>query len=384
MRIIVVGGGVIGLSAAWRLAQDGHQAVVLDGAPGASEASWAAAGMLAPHHEARELDDRWALGVHALERWPAFAQALGGAEALDYHLGEGLVPCRDAAELAAEAARAAALATAGVTCRYRDASELRRHEPALAPQLLGAWSIPGGQVDPRRLLLRLHAACHDRQVELRYGAGVAGITPEGVQLSQGGTLPCDLVVVASGAWSVALARSTGIALSGEPVKGQMVRLQAPDGLLRHFVHAHAGYLVPRWGRGVVVGSTMVETGFDRSEDGQAVAQLVAAARDLVPELAEASVAETWTGLRPRLVGGRPLIARIHDRLIIATGHFRNGILLSSATAEAIADLAAGRDIPVAVRPFSRYIHATSDEIAGASSRPSSIPTGAMDGRHPDR
>jgi glycine oxidase len=384
MRIIVVGGGVIGLSAAWRLARDGNRVTVLDGAPGASEASWAAAGMLAPHHEARAADSLWRLGVHALACWPRFAADLGGAEALDFRLIDGLVPLASSEDAAREAARAGLLAAAGVPCRLIAGEELRRQAPALAGDLVGALLIPGGQVDPRRLLRALQGACAHAGAEVRYGAAVAAIRSGGVVLTGGEELHAELVVVASGAWSVALAASTGLALSGEPVKGQMVRLAAPDDLLAGFIHGHHGYLVPRRGQGVVVGASMVEAGFDKSEDAEVIARLVAAARRLVPRLAEAAVVETWTGLRPRLSGGQPLIARVQERLIVATGHFRNGILLSAATAEIIADLASGRDIPAVAQPFATLAGRVLSDCSGATTRPPRIGSGAMDGGHPDR
>jgi glycine oxidase len=164
-----------------------------------------------------------------------------------------------------------------------------------------------------------------------------------------------LPVIASGAWTPSLAGASGIELRGEPVKGQLVRLQAPDGLLGRHVFAHQrAYLVPRAGSGVVIGATMVEAGFDRSEDPAAVAHLVEAARAVVPALREAPIAETWTGLRPRLAGGRPLIAAAAPGLIVATGHFRNGILLAPENAEAVLALVEGRQPSAVAQPFAQF------------------------------
>jgi glycine oxidase len=343
-RIVVIGGGVIGLAAAWRLAeQPSTQVTLLDAAEAAREASWAAAGMLAPHHEAESQDDRWRLGCASLERWPAFAAELGGD--LDLHLDGGLVPTLDPAEAAAEQARAARLGCG----RWCDADELRRTCPALAPEVLGAVAYPGGRVDPRRLTAILAAACVARGVAVRYRTPATGLRP-GAVLTQGGELPADLVVLASGAWTPDLARVTGIDLEGSPVKGQMLRLGAPDGLMDRFIHCQHAYVVPRAGSGIVVGSTMVSTGFDKAEDLAAITRLAAGARRLVPALAEAPIIESWTGLRPRLAGDLPRIDRVRDDLIIATGHFRNGILLTPITAETVACLASGGSVPAAVTP----------------------------------
>ncbi len=236
--------------------------------------------------------------------------------------------------------------------RLLESPELARVEPALAATVPAALHIPGGQVDPRRLLSALHSACGARGVILRYGEAVERIEDTRVALRSGSALACDLAVVASGAWTPALVRATGLALAGEPVKGQMIRLEARDSLLGRFVHSRDAYLVPRAGAGLVVGSTMVETGFAKDQDADAIERLAEGARALVPALARAPIRETWTGLRPRLAGGRPLVARLRERLVVATGHFRNGILLCAATAEAIADLAVGREVHADVRPFT--------------------------------
>jgi glycine oxidase len=363
MRIAVVGGGVIGLACAWRLAVRGHAVTVCDAAPEAREASWAAAGMLAPHHEAERCDELWRFGAESLGLWPAFAAALGGDAAVDRRERGGLIPALDAADDAALEARRATLAAAGVACERLDAAEVRRREPALAPLPRGALLVPGGQADPRRLLAALQAACSAYTVRLRYGAAVRGIGGGAVRLDDG-ELPTDLVVIASGAWTPSLARASGIALAGEPVKGQLARLRAPDGLLGAFVHSHHAYLVPRTGAGVVVGATMVMAGFDKSQDADAITTLVGRARDLVPALATAEIAETWTGLRPRLDGGRPLIARAAPGVIVATGHFRNGILLAPATAEAVAALAEERAVSPAAAPFTSVASARGDGVQG--------------------
>lgn len=341
MRVIVVGGGLIGLACAWRLAGAGHAVTLLDAAPSARAASWAAGGMLAPHHEALNHPEHhdpalWRLGCRSLERWRDLAAELGGAAAIDHREDGGVVPGRTP-ELAAAAAR---LAAAGVAVRELDAAALRDLEPALAAT--GGWWLPGGQVDPRRALARLSAACAARGVDQRQRA-VRRLHPGAVELEDGILLEAERVVLASGAWTPGLAALAGIALAGEPVKGQMLRLAAPDGQLRRFVHAAGTYLIPRAGQGVVVGATMERAGFDLADDPAAVARLAAGACALVPALAGSPIAETWTGLRPRLAHGRPVLARLASGVVLATGHFRNGILLAPATADAVLALVEGRD-----------------------------------------
>ena len=335
-RIAVVGGGVIGLACAWRLAADGHQVLVFDGAPEAREASWAAAGMLAPHHEATTADAVWRLGCASLARWPAFAQQLGAD--VDLHLTGGLLPLLDEADELLLTQKQAFTAAHGIATQWLSGAELAHREPHLTAR--GALLVPGGHVDPRRLTAALRHACAQRGVDLRYGTPVTALSAGGVRTGSTSEA-CDLTVLANGAWTPALAQLAGIALTGEPVKGQLVRFAVADGLLQHFVHCHHAYLVPRAGAGLVVGSTMVWADFDKSEDPAAIAHLTANARRLLPQLAKAPIVETWTGLRPRVGAGTPVLQRVRDDLIIATGHFRNGILLTPITAEAVAELAGG-------------------------------------------
>lgn len=353
MRAVVVGGGIIGLACAWRLARGGNEVVLCDAAPTAREASWAAAGMLAPHLEAERPDALWRLGVRSLARWREIADELG-AEAIDHHEAGGLLPAEDEAGEASARTRCAMLEEAGVAARWLTRADLARHEPGLASTLRGALSVPGAHVDPRRALAALQTACATAGVTLRYGAAAHRVEPGEAVLCDRTAVRGDVVVIASGAWTPALAAASGLDLRGEPVKGQVLRLAGPPGLLRAFVHAHHAYLVPRADGSVVVGATMVSAGFDRAEDEDAIRRLAEGARRLVPALAQATVSETWTGLRPRLAGGQPLIARVAPGLIVATGHFRNGILLAPATADAVAALAIGGPLdPVAV-PFAAW------------------------------
>ncbi len=350
-RVAVVGGGVIGLCCAWRLAQAGLAVTIFDAASEAREASWAAAGMLAPHHEAEACDDRWRLGMASLLRWSTLADELGGAQALDLHLGDGLLPLLQPSERPAAVAHMAALAAAGTPVTWLDRPELLRVEPGLGPAVEGAWLLPGGHVDPRRLVARLRRAGEVLGVVHAPPAAVTAIRPSRVT-TVAGESSYSSVVVAAGAWTPALARTCGLVLDGEPVKGQLLRLQARVGLLNRFVHCPHAYLVPRQDGSVVVGATSVQTGFDKSEDRQAIDLLAATARAIIPSLRDAPITETWTGLRPRLTGGRPIIGPVAPGLVLATGHYRNGVLLAPITADAVTAWVVGTVPPEATIPFA--------------------------------
>lgn len=352
-RITIVGGGIIGLSCAWVMARSGWRVTLLDGAPEAREASWAAAGMLAPHHEAHAPGPLWRLGVDSLARWPAFVEDLGIAPAaVDLHLAGGLMPVFGDGDAAEVAAREQFLSAHGIATRWLAPADLRHHEPAIASDCAGALLLPGGQVNPRLVCTRLQAAASEAGATIRYHTPVTGCDDAGVHLANGEIIAGDEVVLASGAWTPGLAALAGIDLPGEPVKGQMLRLRAPDGVLGRFIHCQHAYLVPRAGLGLVVGATMVTSGFDKSDDPGAIERLAAGARRLVPALAGAPIVEHWTGLRPRIAHGLPVIARIRPGVIVATGHFRNGVLLAPLTAELVRCIAANQLPPCDLGPFS--------------------------------
>ena len=352
MRVAIVGGGVIGLACAWELARAGVEVALFDAAPEAREASWAAAGMLAPHHEYDEDGPLWRLGVASLARYPAFLAALGIEPlAVDYRAEGGLLPALDAVDRTALAAKRAFLTRAGVACTFLTGRDVRAREPGLAADISEALDIPAASIDPRRLVAALRERCAALGVTLGYRRAIAAIEADAILLADGERVRCDQVVLASGAWTPALAAASGVVLPGEPVKGQLLRFAAPEGHLRRFVHHHRAYLVPRAGGGVVVGATMVESGFDRADDPVAIAALAEGARRLLPALAEAPIVETWTGLRPRLQHGRPVIATVRKGLTIVTGHYRNGILLTPVSAAAVAALVLGRMPPCDLVPF---------------------------------
>ena len=341
-RVIVVGGGLIGLACAWHLVQAGCQVEVLDGAAEAREASWAAAGMLAPHHEAEVDSPLWRLGAAGLDFWPGFLARLGADPAtVDWRAGGGWIRARDTAELDRLEAQVRWLRSTGTAVDRLSPAALIRACPGVDPGAGGLW-LPGAQVDPRRVLAVLTAACVAAGVGLRYREGAAALAPGQVTTTAGCRLAAEEVVLASGAWTPALAALAGLERPGSPVAGQLVRL-ATACELPGFVRSGAWYLLSRGGGGgVVVGATMVETGFDRRDDPAAIAGLAAWAGEVVPGLRGATVAEAWTGLRPRLANGLPRLGRIRPGLCVATGHFRNGILLAPISGAMIATAITGK------------------------------------------
>ncbi|MCO8275728.1 glycine oxidase ThiO [Actinoplanes sp. TRM 88003] len=313
--IVVVGGGIIGLSIAWRLVERGADVTVLDGG---DDGAWhVAAGMLAPGGESEHEDQRLIrLFERSAELWPGFAAELGVDVGYDDTGTLGLALTAD------DVAERSRLWTAQQLPLLRP-SELRELEPALSPRVrLGALSRAERQVDPRKVV----AALRNRLGSRIEASRVTGLSE----------VDARTVVVAAGCGTAAL---TGLPV--RPVKGQVLRLRGEPGLLRHVLDAAVDgrdvYLVPRADGEVVVGATQEER-TDRLITAGGVHDLLRAALDLVPALAEHELTETTVGHRPGTPDNAPLLGRLDERVIVAAGHFRNGVLLAPVTAELIAGL----------------------------------------------
>ena len=344
--VAIVGGGVIGLSCAWRAATAGFAVTVHDPRP-ASGASYVAGGMLAPVTEAWPGEEEvLALGSASLGRWPGFAAELADAAGVDPRLRtEGtLVVGVDAGDRAELDRLAGHLTRLGREVEVLSGRELRRAEPSLGPGVRRGLSVPGDlAVDNRALLTALLAAC--RRV------GVAFVQRRCTDLA---ALGAAAVVVAAGAHSGQL--HPALAAAVRPVKGEILRLRARSGSLpppRRTVRAVVGgrycYLVPRDGDRLVLGATQHEIGFDTDVTVAGVRDLLTDAEQVLPGLAEYALEESAAGLRPGSPDNLPLLGRLDDRVIAATGHHRNGILLTPVTADAVLALLRGDEAPDEVR-----------------------------------
>ncbi|WP_211271817.1 glycine oxidase ThiO [Micromonospora rosaria] len=332
-EVAVVGGGVIGLAIAWRCARRGLRVVVHDPAPG-SGASGVAAGMLSPVVEAHFGEDELpGLLADSAARWPGFAAELTEAAGtpIGYRTDGTLVVGLTGDDLA-EARRLWTYQQGlGLPITPLRPSQVRDREPALTLRLRGgAFAATDHQVDPRRLVTALRTAAE------RAGARLVD-TPV-TDLSE---VVAPVTVVAAGCGAAAL---TGLPV--RPVKGQILRLRAPDGGppgFRHVIRGYADgepvYLVPRADGEVVVGAT-VEERSDTAVSAGAVLRLLRAAVDLVPDLAEYDLVETVAGLRPGTPDNAPVLGPLPGRpgVVVATGHHRHGIVLAPVTADLIADL----------------------------------------------
>lgn len=343
--MIVVGGGVIGLTAAWRMAQRDLRVAVLErGEPGGGTSS-VAAGMLAPIAEADPAEGPLLrLGIASAQAYPGFVaelQEFTGADAGYLRCGTLLV-ARDRDEAEALDHELAIRERFGLDVRRLRPSEARALEPALAPTLRAALEFGEDHaIDPRRLCAALAEAVRRAGGELRSHAEVAAIEiEEGVLLSDGQRVGAPRVVVAAGVWSGFLAGIPDEArVPVRPVKGQILRLHDPagPGLLTRVMRMPTGYVVPRGDGSYVLGATMEERGFDTTVTAGAVFELLREASELLPGLSELVVDELSAGLRPGTADNAPIIGPgAADGLFWATGHYRHGILLAPLTGDLVA------------------------------------------------
>ncbi|HEY0535033.1 MAG TPA: glycine oxidase ThiO [Actinoplanes sp.] len=312
MSVAVVGGGIIGLSIAWRLFSRGADVTIFD--DGADGAWNVAAGMLAPGGEAAfETPALVRLMSASAQRWPSFAASLGVDVGYDEAGTLSLAVTADDVATASREWHSAALRP----------SELRELEPALSPRVrAGVHLRADRQVDPRRVVAALRGRLGDRIIAQR--------------VSTLGEVDASTIVVAAGCGTAAL---TGLPI--RPVKGQVLRLRGEPGLIRHVLEAtvdgRSVYVVPRADGEIVVGATQEERS-DFTVTAGGVHDLLRAAIELVPDLAECVLAETLVGHRPGTPDNAPLLGFLSEGVLVAAGHFRNGVLLAPVTADLIADL----------------------------------------------
>ena len=370
--VVIVGGGVIGTAIAWRAASEGLSVTLVDPDNDADKASLVAAGMLGPVSESVFGEQNLLnLNLLAIERFPSFNAELEAATGLITGLRtEGtLAVAYNADDLAALKRLTEFRHSIGLKAEALDAKQCRALEPFLAPTTRGGVLATGDlSVDNRRYLAALRVAAANAGVKRLTGTVTAVATGDGeanvsarLDGARGITeiSACDAVVAAGVATSRVNGLPDEIRRAVRPVKGQLLRLRHPEKLprvatrtIRATVQGRDVYIVPRADGEVVVGATQEERD-DRDVTAGAVHDLLRDAIIALPAISELILAEASAGLRPGSEDNGPIVGWVGpgQPLIVATGHFRNGVLLSAATADAVAALLTGGDPDPAWTPF---------------------------------
>ena len=346
---IVIGGGVIGLAIARSLALRGVERIVLIERAGlGSEASSAAAGMLAPQAEANRADAFFELACESRALYPAFADALCEETGTDIELERtGTLYLAFTEEDEEEIGhRYDWQRRAGLFVERLSADEARRLEPCISPQVRAALSFPQDvQVENRRLLAALAASVEKLGVSLMTQTHVESLViergrVEGVETSRG-EIFAPVVVLACGAWTsfIASPDKRMPAVSIEPARGQMLCFEMNPRLARHVIYSPRGYLVPRLDGRLLAGSTTEQAGFNKRVTMGGINSITTHALEIAPGIESLPLVDSWAGLRPRAEDELPVLGASTDvcGLFYATGHYRNGILLAPLTGELIAE-----------------------------------------------
>ncbi|WP_328453372.1 glycine oxidase ThiO [Streptomyces sp. NBC_00386] len=366
--VLVVGGGIIGLVTAWRAARRGFTTALVDPEPGGGAAQ-VAAGMLAAVTELH-FGEETLLGLNlaSARRYPDFAAELTEASGQDlgYRRSGTLAVALDADDRAHLRELHALQVRSGLESEWLSGRECRRLEPMLAPGVRGGLRVDGDhQIDPRRLAAALVTACERAGVVMhRTWAERLTVVQEratGVVTADGTGLGAGQVVLAGGSLSGRLAGvPDDVVPPVRPVKGQVLRLTVP-GRYAPFLHrtvravvrgSHV-YLVPRENGELVVGATSEELGWDTTVTAGGVYELLRDAHELVPGITELPLTETRAGLRPCSPDNAPLLGpSALDGLLLATGHHRNGVLLTPVTGDVMAHVLTTGELPAEARPFT--------------------------------
>lgn len=348
---LVIGGGVVGLTTAYRLAECGMSVIVLDRNSIGREASWAGAGMLPPAglcHNSLPPEAR--LRSYSYSLWDTFSRELRERTGIDngYRIcGSLQLTTPDLQNVVRERARQWSLEGVQVTPLSR--SEVAVMVPGLRSTLSDVWFIPQfSQVRNPRHLQALRVACENLNVRFLENAESAHFKTANQQIIEVMTRTARIsaaeICISAGAWSAGLLESFGITVPVIPVRGQIVQLRMDELPFRCVLELDKRYLVPREDGLILVGSSEEYAGFQKQNTPEVIRDLLSFAEQLVPDLSNAEVVRTWSGLRPCSPDELPLIGRTASvrNLVIGTGHFRSGLQMSPGTAAILMDLIRGQ------------------------------------------
>lgn len=359
-EIIIVGGGVIGLAIARALAVRGaHEVLLLERSEFGRESSFAAAGMLAPQAEADQQDQFFELASRSLDLYPAFATSLLEETGIDIEFDNTgtLYLAFTSADIEEIEQRYDWQKRAGLAVEKLSASEVRQLEPCISEDVCcGLKFTKDVQVENRLLVQALISSCKNYGVRLMPDTLVSAVKinrggVQGVETSRG-TFSSLTVIVAGGAWTNEIKGLPEIPI--EPVRGQMVCLQAEPLALRHVIYTPRGYVVPRHDGRVLAGTTSERVGFNKEVTEAGMLAIKTSTAEISAILSSFPIIDSWAGLRPRAPDNLPVLGPYGEikGLVYATGHYRNGILLAPITGELIAQAIIDNSLSRLLGPFA--------------------------------
>jgi glycine oxidase len=342
--VAIVGGGVIGCSIAFELAAEKLRIAVYDRQQPGCEASWAAAGMLSPAPDSPQDLPLVPLCSESLNLYPKFVATIEGASGLSTgHSRQGTLEFFFGHRAEEERDRRVAdCKRLGITAKSISVESARTREVAIGPAARSAaWLPDEAAVEPRLLMASVLAAARNRGVEFRANSPVTGLLIDRnrcIGLTAGGEhVSAAHVIVAAGCFSSQIEdQNSPLARYAptRPVRGQMLALRKEGMQLKSVFRSERGYIVPRSDGRVIAGSTSEEAGFVKRVTPTGIREILDHAIELLPNLADAEIIETWSGLRPGTPDDLPILGPTEiEGLLIATGHYRNGILLAAVTAK---------------------------------------------------
>ena len=359
----IIGGGVIGLSLAWKLSRRGR-VIVVDRQQVGREASWAGAGILPPAFMEHAIHPREKLLALSYQLHAGWAEELRSESGIDtgYRRCGSAVVARTSGELAALQGQILEWQEDGISVDSLSADQVVQRLPNLSPikaQILAAAFLPQEcQIRNPRHLQALKQGCSNRGVRFLESQGICQLRSSESRVCDlttecGNRIQANRFAVTAGVWTAELVEPLGISISTIPVRGQMLLYKLPEATFSPVIYEGTRYIAPRIDGHVLVGSTLEEAGFDKRTTEAGLKSLMDFAQGLVPELQPAYLANSWAGLRPASFDGFPYIGPAPQlkNLWIGTAHFRSGLLLSTGTAEIMTRLLCDEAPPFDLSPF---------------------------------
>ena len=361
-EVLIIGGGVIGLSIARQLhKKSAGKITILERGQTGKEASYAAAGMLAPNAEADRADEFFHLCDDSNKLYPQFAVELLAETGVDIELDKNgtLYLAFTENDVKEIRRRFDWQRAAGLNVAHLSASEVRKFEPFVSPDVREALFFPNDwQVENRKLLAALQKYAALNQIEIIENAEVKNLLIENKRIVGAETADQNFaaatVILTAGAWTSFIKTSSFSLPKIKPARGQMIAYQTAKRLFQTVIYSPRGYLVPRLDGRILVGATVEDVGFDKETTAAGIEFLQENALEIAPSLVNLNIAGKWAGLRPFAADGLPILGAFPgiENLYIAAAHYRNGILLAPLTAEILTDSIVGNTESKHLKIFS--------------------------------